>query len=337
MNIVSIKIHKVDIKSNSVNETNYSSINMDFTKYINDIISDVLKGEKCRRYKFASDTSEMYTLINRSVYDGKFDESVKRSSERLLSEEKKAQAVIARLGVEIQKGILIQTHVEHDGKENFIICKADDTPYIDEVNLKLANGYPLKRKIFKSCFIAFNDDKSILSVNVYDTTSASYWYSDYLELEPFLDDMENTKLTFDTLDNVIFSPMKKVSLNDHWELRNSLITRMKSDTTFDMDEYADEVLRKYIPTSNKINMGKIADKAKELPKKYNLDNTFKLVPKAITAKTKRLVVPLTEDIDLTIKDSIDTTETIVPFLDPKNNTKYVAIKSEVGYDTFFSK
>lgn len=337
MNIVSIKIYKVDIKSNSVKEANYSSTNNDFENYISDIISDVLKRDKSRRYNFISDTSEMFTLINRSVYDNKFDESVKRSSERLLAEEKKAQLVVARLDVEIQKGILIQAHINHDGQDKFVICKADDTPYIDEVNLRLAIGYPLKRKIFKSCLVAFNDDKTIHSTDIYDPTSAAYWYSNFLELQAFLDDAENTKITFETLDNVILNPIKKISNNDHFELKNSLIARMKSNTSFNINEYADDFLRNYNPSNPKINMQKIADKVKELPEKYNFDKTFDLVPSSITARTRKIVVPLTEEIDLTIKDSIDINDTIVPYVDPKNNSKYVVIRSDVGYDTFSNK
>lgn len=333
MVIKNISIHKIDIKENNIINIPYSSENIDFASYVSGIISDVLKGEKSRRFKFVSDTTEMFTLINQSVYDNKFIDSVKRSSEKLFAEEIRAQAIIARLGTEIQKGILIQTHINHNNLEKFIICKADDSPYIDEISFKLANGYPLKRKIFKSCLLTLSSNKNISEIQVYDTTSASYWYCDYLELEALLDDTENTIKAFETIDNVIFSPMKKDSLNDHWELRNSLITKMKSESSFDIYQYADDFLAKYTPTNSKLNMQSIASKVKSLPQKFNFDNTFNLVPKAITAKTKKLIVPLTESIDLTIKDSIDTSDTIVPFLG-NDDTKYVAIKSNIGYDTF---
>lgn len=334
MQIVALKIHKINIQTNSIDELTYKNTNSDFDKYINDIITDVLKSDKTRSHKFISETSEMYTLITRSMFQDKFNESVERSSQRLLAEEAKAQIKIARLQKEIQKGILIQTHLKHDNFEKFIICKADDSPYIDEETLKLSNGYPLKRKIFKSCLVTFDNSNAIQSTDVYDLTSASYWHSEYLELEPLLDDHENTERAFNAIDNAIFSKIKKDSDSDHWELRNALIAKMKTKASFDIIDYAENHIRNYTPTNSSLDMDKLANKIKELPKKHDFDSVFELEPKAITAKTKKMTVALTENIDLTIKDSIDTSNTIQPYL-ADNKSKYILIRSDKGYDTFF--
>lgn len=335
MQVKNLKIYKVDIESNEIREILSSDSNTDFKKYLDDIIKQVLILEKSRRFSFISDTSEMHTLIIRSTFEDQFEESCKRSAERLLGEEIKAQTRIAQMGTEIQKGILIHAHVNHEEIDKFIICKADDTPYINEVTLKLANGFPLKRKIFKSLVTQFTNTKSMIETYVYDTTKpfSSYWWSDYLELQAVLDDEENTIRAFQALDNVVLAPLKKESPNDHFELRNALVTTMKSNNSFDVAEYADEILSKYTPSNKSLDMKKLALKAKDLPRKYNFDNTFNLAPKSITAKVKKQVISLTENIDLTIKDNIDTEGTIVPFLD-KSRSKYIGIRSDIGYDTF---
>jgi hypothetical protein len=338
MEIVKIKVQKLEVQKGTLTEILYKQEDTDFVQYLYEILKDVNENEKSRKYQFISDTSEIYTLISRSIYEDKFEESVNRSSKRLLEEEQDAQKKIAHLGTEIQKGILIHAHVKDKNHDIFIICKADDIPYIDESNLKKANGFPLKKKIFKSFLVEFENPGNIIRTQIFDTYkfSSVYWWSGYLELNPVVNNSENTVRAFEALDNIIFNPIRKESPADHWQLRNALVTAMKSDNTFDIIEYADEVISRYRPINEDINIKTLVTKIKGLPEKYKFDPVFDLDSTAITAKVKQ-VVQLTENIDLTIKANIDTTNTIIPILGLDKKTKYIQIRSDIGYDTFINK
>ena len=246
-----------------------------------------------------------------------------------------AQENVAKLGITIQKGVLVLALVSDSGVNKFIICKADHNEFLDEVTYRRSSGLPVKKKAFKAFVCNLNDNDSDDEILVYDTnkTDTKYWWSNFLELDKIVRDEDNTERAFKAIDKKVFDRIRREFPLDYTYLRNSTVRYFRSNDRFEMEEYIGNAIGDYQPYDSNLNLNVIKNRIRQLPAntRPHFDNQFNIVREKIKARFKS-TVKLTDQIDLQIKE--DFPENTVLAEIGIDGIKYVKIKSEIGYAYF---
>ena len=337
MEIHGLKLYKIDSKKQDLECIDSEHITEDFQDYCKALVSGVLQNENSRRFNLRRETTEVYSLIKNAIYNSDFENSSASIARRLLEEEISTLEKMSHLHTEIQKGILLQAHVKHENFDKHVICKAEDTEVIAVKDFLKTRGYPIKKKIFKSFYVEFNEDKNPSIFKIYDTNEriSKFWWDGFLELNHFWDDKYNTEKAFSLIDGKILSRCKKDYPSDYMQLRNATITLFRTKEEFSIEEYIDEVIRPYKPVKESLDIKDLVERIKLLPERFDFDRRFTIVPNAIRAKI-RTVVPLTEQIELHLKQDLDIRNTIFPERSLEGE-KFIKIRTDKGYDTFLQR
>lgn len=333
MSIIFTSLHQIDHSTDEIKEIDISTESNDLSRYTNRLINEITTSTNKRQFEFKSDTTEVRIALAKFL-DENYGEASEINSRRLLDVEKVAQAKIAHLDKVIQKGSLFQAVLTDDNETTIIISKADHNQFLDEVDFTLKNGLPWEKRIFKAFLVKFNNSDPI-NIYVYDTTNrmARYWWDSYLELEEKFTDTHNTKTSLDVLDKKVFNKIKKDFPADHTILRNSTIGYFRNKEEFELEEYLNDTFRQYEPIDSSFPKDKTISKIEELPEKWSFDSRFGIKKEEIK---KRQVnkIPLTEKIELVLKDHIDDLSNIITADTDTEGNKYIKIKSESGYERF---
>ncbi|RZK12774.1 MAG: hypothetical protein EOO46_01865 [Flavobacterium sp.] len=337
MEITGISVHKIDCSEQRLELIDPINTSGDFRVYCNDLIKSVIELEEARRFKVRSDTTEVYSLMRRGVFQNAFLDCSCGIAARLLNEEIKTLERIAHLDSEIQKGILLQAHVKHNDIDKHVICKAEDTEVINDSTFQKTRGYPIKKKIFKSALTVFDGNQSASSITIYDTNAriSTFWWSGFLEFEQHWDDEYNTETAFNSIDGKVLSKYKSRFPSDHMNLRNATISLFRTAPEISFDNLVDQVFRNYQPTSQDFPLEDVVRKVSALPEKYNFDRRFSPIPKVVRAKMKS-VVPLTDQLELHLKEDIDIRNLIYAEKNTQGE-KFIRIRTDRGYDTFHER
>ncbi len=331
MEIKHFTIHKIIINEGIVEVLRNPPEKTDFERYITSVIKEIADEEKGKKFKIRDIKTHVINVINNNILDN-INSNQQSIANRLLQKEVEAQETIQKLKTAIQAGLLIQANIKHGGLRKYVICKAENSRYINGRNYTGDDGYPEKKKIIKSFIIVYNDDDSINEISITDSNSSmtKYWWDDFLELDKFHDDVYNTTTAFNGVDRIL-SQIKGKHPADHVHLRNATIKGFRTEGDFQFDTFVEDTYRRYTPVDPELNMNELADKINKLPEKLNFDRRFDTVTNEIKARLKS-IINLTENIDLLIKQDIDIDHIITAF--KVDNVKYIRIRTEKGYNTF---
>lgn len=340
MDITAIQIFKVDIHQQAVESIEQSIYGADFNTYLQGLVNLITTGRSGRNFKFDSDTTEVRGQITKIIAGEEFPAIAATIVNRLLKKEQEAQAKMLKLGVEIQKGIVVQALVTENSINKLVICKADHSDFLNEINFTISRGLPLKKKVFKAFVCSLNSDQTVTNVLVYDTNPnhSHYWWKDFLELTKVYSDEDNTENAFEAIDKGIFTKLKKKHPQDYLHLRNSTVRYFRANDNFDMQEYLDTATGNYTPFDSNLDVAEIKTQIRQLPSKPRtpFDEQFTIVKAKIRAKFLN-TIPLTSQIDLHLKEDIPNLETIITAEKDADGTRYVKIKSEQGYQYFSNR
>lgn len=338
MDIINIKIFRIDFHNSEVETIDQASFPADFTTYLEGLIQVMISGSSGRTFSFERDTTEVRASIGRIMSGSDFSEVASTIANRLLTVEQLAQEDIAKLGKEIQKGIIVQALVIENEIRKFIICKADHNEFLNEINFTLSRGLPIKKKVFKGFISTLNNNQTLSDNLVYDQQLTKYWWRDFLELTKVHSDEDNTQNAFDAIDKGVLRKLKKNHPQDYMHLSNSNVRYFRANDNFDMNEYIENVFNNYLPFDEKLDVEALKNEIRELPSKSKkpFDEQFSIIKKQIK---KRFIkdVALTPQIELHFKEEIPDLETVVTAVKDSDGTKYVRIKSEEGYKYFNNK
>lgn len=339
MDIILNKLYKIDVANNEATERPEYQEKENFKIYIQNLLAYISEKNPEREYKFKSGATEVKTLSNNIMTSG-CPISSQAIANRLLDKEKDAQADLNRknLNKDIQKGMLIIAFVKMtDYACKFIISKVDYDEFISELTGEIVSGISTRRKVYKALVCEVNTDNSIISTLVFDTNTPGsvYWWKNFLELDVVTNDEENTQRAFDAIEKNILNPLKRNHKTDYFHIWNSTILYFRSSEEFSIEGYLTHI-GEYTPYDETLNMDKFRENVRNLPDnaKNHFDRRFRIVKNKIK---KRLMntIKLTDQIDLQIKQNIpDPKDTIIATLGNDGVTKYVMIKSSVGYDYF---
>ncbi len=332
--ILHLKIHKINISNSTVAIIENPTLeNIQFDEYVDSIISIVSSSEDGTNFKMRSEGTEVISSVIDIVLNSQLDK-IDDIVNRLLLKEVDAQAAIDRLAGEIQPGIVIQASLIQDNVRKYIICKAEDAAFINEEDYQIARGYPIKKKIIKSCICVFDENSVISQIKITDTNNnlARYWWDHFLEVDRQWDDSYNTTTAFNSIDKLL-SKYKKKAPSDYYNLRNSTIKYFRTNADFKLEDFLETYIGDYQPEVPEIvNVSQLKSGIRNLPEQKKFDSRFGLIPSKITARIKS-TINLTEEIELVIKKDIDIENTIKAYLG-SDNQKYIKIRTDEGYDAF---
>lgn len=337
MEIIYHSLFKVDITEQDVLLQEFAQ-NDNVNTYIMELLQNVSDNEGDREYIFEEGSLTMKTLINQFISGEDRDETSEKIANRLLQEETRAQEKITHLKKEIHKGVLIISYVKMTETENkVVISKADYNEFIEEISGNLSSGLPTKKKIFKAfianiCNNGENDEITKLVTYDSNTSKASYWIKDFLELIEVRDDVKNTMTAYNSVKRDILNPLrKKKEFKADWLcLSNATIAYFRGEGEFDIAHYRDTIIGSYQPMEDTLDINKLKERITTLPEKYKFDNKFSKKPGVIKDKFK-FTIKLSEEMDLIIKHDVANPKKTFKAYET-DGRKYIAILSEEGFD-----
>lgn len=337
MNLKFTSLHQID-HINGITEIDISTQSSDLTIYVNRLFEEITTSNTNRQFEFKSPTTEVRTALTKFINEENI-EAAQINSERLLNVEISAQAAINHLNVDIQKGSLFQAVIENEvGLKSVIISKADHNEYLDEIDFTLRKGLPWKKRIFKAFLVKFDSNSNPTHIYVYDTNQkiSRYWWDSYLELKEKYTDSHNTKTSLDIIDKKIFSKIKTEHPEDYYILRNSGVRYFRAKSDFDLEDFINDTFNNYIPISESFSSSKLEDvktKIRELPDKWKFDSKFSIRKEDVSKRVSNRF-KLTDTIDLVLKDYVPNIENSIVSEMDSEGTKWVKIKSDIGYEQF---
>lgn len=302
--------------------------------YILDIIAKAESPDEKRIYSFPTG-SLIAPAIGEMLYETKFEERANFNSSRLLTIELNTQATYKF--TEIQRGILIQAVVDQEDFVCVVIAKADFSEYLGEKSdFQEEQGLPINRKIFKAFCSRYNKKQELQDIYIFDPHNTKYWWREFFELEQANTDESNTEKAFDSIDNVLYRYKEKYPA-DHNILRNMTVGYFKAaGKIFSMSDFKSQVIQNHTATIEEFPLTEIVSKLDNLTEACKFDGQFEVVPKVITARKLREVIPLNDKIDLHIKEYVENLKTdIQPVL--IHGEKGIQIRTESGYKIFGGK
>lgn len=305
LQIHAISSYTLDLDANKHSFLEATENESDYMKFIQGIVHEI-STQGGRQFILNSQHTEVINIVNQIVNGSMNFTEVKSIADRLLKVEIDAQEQIARLNKQLHEGLLIISHITDRNIEKFIICKAETLSYIERKTFTQQDGFPLKKKIFKSVHIIFDSSKNIQDIYINDINDAipKYWWDSFLELSKKYEDEDNTKKAFTYIEAKILNNIRKESNIDYWNLRNTTIHYFRSNEEFEIEDYIEKCFNGYTPEMDGLNMEKFKITARGLPAKFAFDPKFSLVKKVITAKIKKTIT-LHENIDLVLKGDIN--------------------------------
>lgn len=328
---------KVDNTEDTVSLESFANA-QNIRDYIWDLINNCVDSEGDREYIFEPTLQTTKNHIDNIIQNNNRDDVCRLLADKLLAVENETKERIAHLGKEIPKGILMISFAKMTETEyKFVIIKADYSEFLEELSGDRRSGLPTKKKIFKSFImnVTSNDNEEfeygrIITYDANTSTKAVYWWKTFLELSEVRNDEKNTKTAYDAIKKEIINPLRRKHKQDYLCLRNATIAYFRADGDFDINHYKDVIIGDYQPFDGSLDINKLKDKIGNLPNKHKFDNTFQKTPRVVTDKFKD-VIPLTNEIELKLKQDILNIERIIkPHKDEQGN-RYIMILSADGY------
>lgn len=323
-------LYKIDVENQTVTLEQFQE-NDNLNLYVMDLLQKVTDEIGDREYKFQEGARTIQGALTKIINEEEIEDACQLIAKRLLQEETTAQERYGHLH-DIQKGMLIISHVKMTGVESkIIISKADYNTFLEEMSGEIKSGLPLKKKIFKS-FIANLTNGVISKIVTYDVNAkvSKYWWQEFLELSVVVKDEENTIRAFNAIEKSILEPLKKKSKSDYLHLWNATVAYFRGEGEFLLSHYRDNVLGVYVPYKSDVKIEDLKKKCNELPGKFEFDHRFEKTPNAVNKRFKK-TIELSNAIDLVIKHDIaNLSGTFKPKIE--GGRKYIMIRSDEGYE-----
>lgn len=342
MEIIFSKLFKIDITAETAEERPDLHKIANFKVYIQNMLEQISEKNPDRYYKFRSEHTEVRNLINNILYESEYDNSSLAIANRLLEKERLAQEdlIKKKLSQRITKGMLIVSLIRMTQEASkLVILKVDYDEFISDLTGEIATGLSIRRKVYKALICELDNDNTIISTAIYDTnsSSSSYWWDKFLELDVIRQNNINTKNAFDAIHGEILKPLKTNYKQDYLHLWNITLGYFRLGGEFNLDFYVTDILGNYTPYNEKVNMGELMTKCTKLPEKLAEKNKFdrRFTKDKATLKGKKYheTIKISNEIDLVFNDHVANLANIITSKhDPDTNEKFLIIRSDLGYE-----
>lgn len=333
LTIFNAVVQKVDCKGQVLGDPFYRTNEADIKAYLTGVIRSVVSISRSQRFQFCDDGFDSRSGIA-LLTSADFKTMALGLAERLLDCEIIAQRKIAALKKELRTGSLLCAHFKLAETEHVMLVKIDHAGFLDEVNFQHTSGLPEKQRAQKCATFSVVDGKLDNIVIISDSNNAltEYWWSNFLNLKALSDPELNTFKAFKAIEGFLKAKVEKKSPSDYWTLRNAFVSYFTTRPNCLFDQMIDEIMSGYSCADESLDMPKLVQEAKLLPKKKEFDSHFVIAPNIISNKIKRQI-RLAENLDLRINGEIENYEKMFA-TGNDDGRKYLKIYSEEGYDAF---
>ena len=342
MEIIFSKLFKIDITAKIAEERPDLHKIANFKIYIQNMLEQISEKSPDRYYQFRSEHTEVRSLISKILLNNEYDDSSLAIANRLLIKEKFAQEDLEKkkLTQRITKGMLIVSLIRMTSEASkLVILKVDYDEFISDLTGEIATGLSIRRKVYKALICELDNENSILSTAIYDTntSSSSYWWDKFLELDVIRQNNINTKNAFDAIHGEILKPLKTNYKQDYLHLWNITLGYFKLGGEFNLDFYVNDILGNYKPYNNKVSMGELMTKCAKLPEKLaeknKFDRRFTKDKATLKGKNYHETIKISNEIDLVLNDHVaNLADIITAKYDPETNEKFLILRSDLGYE-----
>jgi hypothetical protein len=325
-------LHHVDLERDSIDSKRIDK--GDLNEYLVGLIENIMETPNNRYFKIHSNSTQIISLINGLMEEKLQEDFVEVSDEiakRLLRIEVQAKERYKNI-TDIQRGSLIQSLIQYEDSQEFffLIVKVEHESFLNADDLVKQIGLPFDKRILKTCLIKYNEENEILEIIITDTNTriSAYWWNDFLELEEMNSDEKNTKTAFNAIDLTLTQKLKKQSPADYTVLRNNLIGYFRTQDNFQFDHMLNSVFGNYQPESiSNEDLSEVKKQVASLPEKKGFDKHFSIIDKEIKARIRK-TIPLSDKIELNLKDHISELRHIIRSEVSPNGEKQIVIKTE---------
>ena len=338
-------LHNLNLESN---ELIRKVINDDFESYLKEYISfSVIENDTKRDYSIPDVNTTVVHCVSEilkgvlsqsdSVYE--LADSIAR---KLLNVELDVQSGVVHMGIQIQKGSIIQALIEDDEGYKFIVAKVEHLEFIEAQNFRRDIGFPSNNKrVWKSAVIPVYYSDGIVSfgtVKCFAKTGENYWTHLFLEMEPAQTDEKNTREVYTGINRVLSQKVKNQSPADYTQLQNALIVTLQSEQQINYPDMIEQLVGTYSPTDESLNMESVKEHLLALQDSGKFDTQFNSVPKAVK-NVKRRKYPLTSSIDLCVKEGIGDFSNSIKSVKEANGERYIKVlcENEETYRSFIEE
>jgi hypothetical protein len=333
LTIFNAVVQKVDCKGQILGDPFYRTNEADIKAYLTGVIRSVVSISRSQRFQFCDEGFDSREDVAR-LTSADFKASALSLTERLLDCEITAQKKIVALKKELRTGSLLCAHFKLAETEHVMLVKIDHAGFLDEVNFQHTSGLPEKQRAQKCATFSVVDGNIDNIVVISDSNNAltEYWWSGFLNLKALSDPELNTFKAFKAIEGFLKAKIEKKSPSDYWTLRNAFVSYFTTRPNCLFDQMIDEIMGEYPCADESLDMPKLTQEAKLLPKKNEFDSHFAIAPHIISNKIKRQI-RLAENLDLRINGEIENYEKMFATGDD-DGRKYLKIYSSEGYEAF---
>ncbi|MCB5267738.1 MAG: nucleoid-associated protein [Candidatus Cloacimonetes bacterium] len=343
----------IDIDTDEVVHNDDEEFLRNVEKFVEDKMSDLYFSDSNREYTIKERSTQVLSNIKYMIDTDDEDERIEQCeviAKRLLNKEKDVQSRITHLDQDVQKGGLIITNFKKNATEYYAIVKIHYIDFYEENTFKEQRGLPKKHVILKTAICKINSKNIDNYFFLSDSTkpkghnAAKFWWDDFLELTPTINDTDNTKIVFTKVDGLLKNEFKN-DKDSYWYFRNNLVSYLRSEDQFIFNSMIERTLGTLdIESLNNKNETEKATYKSEFESRIKalqvkdgkrvFDTEFTIDKKEVTARIKRRI-NLMNNVDLEIKGEIDDFKRKI-LADQDADGKYIKIYSDTGYSTFKS-
>lgn len=351
-NIYSV-YYTIDTEQNAVSENINEEFNSHMVLFIEDKLARLYFSDKNREYLKVNNTTEVVNMLNQIIINENDDRKLASETiaNRLLREEISVQARISQLNRDVQRGGLIVSYFEFNHEKYIAIVKIHYIDFYEEATFEENRGLPKKDVILKTCITKIENDSTEEQFLLSDSTkkqgegSAKFWWNDFLELKEIRSDKENTKESYEQIEQILKKEFYTNNREDFWYLKNNLIAYYRLSEQFSFTSMIDSTIGDFnLKLLNEKNDDEKETFKASLKSKFQntcfdsrgnrrFDTEFTIDKKEINARVKTKIT-LMPNVDLNLLGEIEDFQTkIIPSIDDQNR-KYLKIYSDEGYDKF---
>lgn len=298
MEILYRSLHNLDL---SIENPVRKEIPSDFNSYIVEYIKFATTENKVSRIYFVPDhnTTVMHCIADLSadvVRQGntvidktiplELSDSIAR---KLLAIEQTVQTRMAHI-TDVQRGSIVQALILEDGGYRFVIAKVEHSEWYDGETLAKNFGFPGENKrVWKSAVVDLSaEDGNVIhgNIKVFCNTGALYWARDFLEVKEANSDKVNTENVLNIVGRELRRSVKKKSLYDYYNLKNSLNHALQSDQMINYSDLIGDLFDTYQPSDPSIDKEAVRRKLLSHADGEKFDTQFHADPSVVKKNSK---------------------------------------------------
>lgn len=140
-NISQVTLHHIDVKKQSIKEFKNVENEVNFEKYVQNILSKIFDPKtNYRNFTIKSNSTQVINNLLNLTKNGNKNKLTKENAKRLLEKEIAVQERIDRLKMDVQRGSLIYIQLEYESQKNLVLCKVEFDEILTKNKLSKASG-----------------------------------------------------------------------------------------------------------------------------------------------------------------------------------------------------